>query len=189
MFYLSSIAAFITTAQGLMLPKAKSYCSPKVLQEAMKQLNELSASMGASTKEGIMRFMIKSAEAREVISNCLGMPALPQEALTKKLLPAASPEDIQAMASKVFGGTWKLAHAPIHISEARDFVVDQAAKVSTTAAKVVATTTVEVAKEQVERTFTDLLGETAGFFFACAALGLGAYAIYQLYFASKQKSN
>lgn len=200
MSYFSAITAFtlgsfVTAAQAA-LKAPKVLCDQKVLSQAFKQIETLSAGMNTQTTEGMKRFMVKTAEARDIINGCFGIP-LAKEALANKAAGPVPPELIKEMIFKNFGIYVEAAHPPIHISEARDFIVEQAAKVTTAAAKVVATTveptvvqaTAQVATEEAKRTFTDMIGGTTGLVIGGAILGFSIYAVYKLFFASKTKSN
>jgi len=200
MSYLSAIAActvgsLITTAQAAISNKFKLSCNPKVLSQAMNHIHAVSGSVDTSATESIKHYMVKTAEARDVINNCFGLP-LAKEALANKAAAPIPAAEIQAMALKMFGVHLEQAHAPIHISEARDFVAAQAAKVTTTAATLVAKTvettvqtTTQVATEKAERSVVELIWSTPGLVIGGAVVGLGIYAIYQLFFASKPKSS
>ena len=125
MSYFSAITAFtlgsfVTAAQAA-LKAPKVLCDQKVLSQAFKQIETLSAGMNTQTTEGMKRFMVKTAEARDIINGCFGIP-LAKEALANKAAGPVPPELIKEMIFKNFGIYVEAAHPPIHISEARDFI-------------------------------------------------------------------
>ena len=137
--------------------------------------------------------MVKAADAQNFVSGCLGM-AKSDTILNGPMRTPIPTKTLEALASKVAGHSMKMVGKPIHISQARDFVANQATTVAKTVAKTAATvleTTVqESTPEPVSASLSllDQLGGAPVVLIGLTALGLSAYAIHRLWCSSKAKT-
>ncbi|MBS0634822.1 MAG: hypothetical protein JSR37_05110 [Verrucomicrobia bacterium] len=192
-FYIAA-ASFISTSYAALSNKAKSLpCTQEAIGEAMRQIADVAKTMDTSTTEGMKKFMVKVADAQNFVSGCLGMPT--SDTILKGPMRQPIPhENLAAMLSKLTGHSVKMVGKPIHISQARDFVANQATTVAKTVAKtattVLETTVQESTPEPVSASLSllDQLGGAPVVLIGLTALGLSAYAIHRLWCSSKTKT-